>query len=48
LPMRELRFLGLNLEPVFQRGEVEVLVGPCAERSQLLVGILRLTGPATG
>ena len=48
LPMRELRFLGLNLEPVFQPGEVEVLVGPCAQRSQLLVGILRLTGTAAG
>ena len=46
LPMRELRFLGLNLEPVFQPGEVEVLVGPYAQRSQLLVGSLRLTGPA--
>ena len=48
LPMRELRFLGLKLEPVFQPGEVEVLVGPCADRSQLLVGVLRLTGTATG
>jgi beta-glucosidase len=45
LPARELRFLGLGLEPVFHPGEVEVLVGPCAQRSQLLVGTLRLTGP---
>jgi len=29
---RDLRFLGLNLEPVFEPGEVEVLVGPCADR----------------
>ena len=42
LPVRELRFLGLDLEPVFQAGEVEVLVGPCAQRSQLLVGHLQL------
>jgi beta-glucosidase len=48
LPMRELRFLGLNLEPVFHPGDVEVLVGPCAQRSQLLVGILRLRGTDPG
>ncbi len=44
LAARELRFLGVNLEPVFQPGEVEVLVGPCAQRAQLLLGILRLSG----
>jgi beta-glucosidase len=38
----ELRFLGLNLEPVFEPGEVEVLVGPCADRSKLLVATLHL------
>ena len=38
----ELRFLGLALKPVFEPGEVEVLVGPHAERSQLLVQTLRL------
>jgi len=27
---RELRFLSLLLEPVFEREEVEILVGPCA------------------
>lgn len=42
LPVRELRFLGLDLEPVFQPGDVEVLVGPCAQRAQLLIGSLRL------
>jgi beta-glucosidase len=38
----DLRFLGLDLEPVFEPGEVEVLVGPCADRSQLLVATLHL------
>jgi beta-glucosidase len=44
LPARELRFLGANLEPMFQPGEVEVLVGPCAQRAKLLIGTLRLIG----
>jgi beta-glucosidase len=48
LAMRELRFLGLNLEPMFPSGEVDVLVGPCADRAKLLVGTLRLTGPPAG
>jgi beta-glucosidase len=38
----ELKFLGLDLKPVFEPGEVEVLVGPKADRSQLLVGTIRL------
>ncbi len=38
----ELRFLGRELTPVFEPGEVEVLVGPCADRAQLLVQTLRL------
>jgi beta-glucosidase len=38
----ELRFLGLNLEPVFEPGEVEILVGPCADRSKLLVAAVHL------
>ena len=45
LPIRELRYLGLNLEPVFEPGEIEVLVGPCAQRAQLLVGSVTLTHP---
>src|SRR5579872_2345815 len=36
----ELRFPGQNLQPVFEPGEVEVLVGPCAERSQVLAANL--------
>jgi len=42
LPAHELRFLGVNLEPVFEPGEVEILVGPCADRSQLLADRIRL------
>jgi len=32
----DLRFLGTDLEPVFEPGDFEILVGPCADRSQLL------------
>jgi beta-glucosidase len=42
LPAQELRFLGVNLEPVFEPGEVEILVGPCADRSRLLADRIRL------
>jgi len=38
----ELRFLGLNLQPVFEPGEVEILVGPCADRSQMLAATIQL------
>ncbi len=38
----DLRFLGLDLEPVYEPGEVEILVGPCADRSQLLAGSVNL------
>jgi beta-glucosidase len=44
LPMGELKFLGLDLEPVFEPGEVEILVGPCADRSRLLVDSIQLKG----
>ena len=36
LPAAQLRILGLDLTPVFEPGAVEILVGPCADRSQLL------------
>ena len=36
LPAAELRFLGVDLHPVFEAGELEVLVGPHAERGRLL------------
>jgi beta-glucosidase len=39
----DLRFLGIDLEPVFEPGEVEILVGPCADRSRLLVATVRLS-----
>lgn len=39
----DLRFLGLDLEPVFEPGEVEILVGPCADRSQLLAATVNLS-----
>jgi beta-glucosidase len=42
LPASELRFLGLDLLPVFEAGEIEILVGPCADRSQLLVRSIQL------
>jgi beta-glucosidase len=42
VPAACLCFLGTDLTPVFEPGEVEVLVGPCAERSQLLSQTIRL------
>jgi beta-glucosidase len=42
LPASDLRFLGPDLTPLFEPGEVEILVGPCADRSQLLIGSVRL------
>lgn len=44
LPASDLRFLGLDLTPVFEPGEVEILVGPCADRSRLLAGSVYLHG----
>jgi beta-glucosidase len=42
VPASELRFPGRDLTPVFEPGEVEILVGPGADRSQLLVQTLVL------
>jgi beta-glucosidase len=42
LPARELRFLGVDLAPLYEPGEVEVLVGPCADRAQLLLQTIEL------
>ena len=39
----ELRFLGIGLEPVFEPGEVEILVGPCADRARLLTSTVHLS-----
>jgi len=38
----DLRFLGPDLEPVYEPGEVEVLAGPCADRAQLLAATIVL------
>jgi beta-glucosidase len=38
----ELRFLGVELEPVFEPGDIEVLVGPCADRTQLMSATIEL------
>ncbi len=45
LQCSELRFLGMDLEPVFEPGEVEILVGPCADRAQLLAATVELHRP---
>jgi beta-glucosidase len=42
LPAEELKFPGLQLQPVFEAGEVEVLVGPCADRAKLLRASVQL------
>ncbi len=42
LPALDLRFLGVDLAPVFEAGELEILVGPCADRSQLLAASVSL------
>jgi beta-glucosidase len=42
LPAAELSFLDLHLEPVFEPGDVEILVGPCADKTQLLSATVRL------
>jgi beta-glucosidase len=36
LPAAELRYLGPDLQPLFEAGEVEILVGPSAEQTGLL------------
>lgn len=36
LPAAELRYLGPDLQPVFDAGEVQILVGPSAEPTELL------------
>ncbi len=46
LAASELRFLGQDLQPLFEPGTVEILVGPCADRAQLLVQIVQLSASA--
>jgi beta-glucosidase len=42
LDAAELRFLDAKLAPVFEPGDVEILVGPCADRGRLLTAIVSL------
>jgi beta-glucosidase len=42
LAAAELRFLGLDFEPVLESGEIEIRVGPCADPAQLLTARLTL------
>jgi beta-glucosidase len=42
LAATELRFLGLELKPVLEPGEIEILVGPCADRTRLLPARFKL------
>jgi beta-glucosidase len=42
LPASQLRFLGPDLRSVFEPGEVEILVGPCADRERLLMATVTL------
>jgi beta-glucosidase len=46
LEASELRFLGRDLQPVFEPGEVDILVGPCADRAQLLSQRIELKAAA--
>lgn len=42
LPATELRFLGVDLQPVFEPGEIEILVGPFADPERLITSPLML------
>jgi len=42
LAARDLRFPGLDLEPLFEPGEIEILAGPSADRARLTVATVRL------
>jgi beta-glucosidase len=42
LQAADLAFLGSDLKPVLEPGEFELLVGPCADRAQLLCARIRL------
>jgi beta-glucosidase len=37
LPAAQLHYLGPDLQPLLESGAVEILVGPCADRAQLLL-----------
>jgi beta-glucosidase len=42
VPAAELRFPGIDLKPVFEAGEIEVFVGPCADRAKLVSKSIQL------
>lgn len=42
LPTSALAFPGLDLKPVIEPGEVQVLVGPCADRNRLLATTIQV------
>jgi beta-glucosidase len=44
---KQLRILGHDLAPVFEPGTVEILVGPRADRADLLVGRVQLLSSGT-
>jgi len=44
VPAKQLQILGQDLTPVFEPGTVEILVGPRANRADLLVGTVQLRG----
>jgi beta-glucosidase len=46
LPAAELRFLGLDFEPVLEPGDIEIHVGPCADPAQLMSARLTLQAGA--
>jgi beta-glucosidase len=48
LRAQDLRFPGPDLMPVYEPGEVEILVGPCADRSKLLRGSIHLSAAPRG
>lgn len=41
-PASAMRFLGADLKPVFEPGEIEILIGPSADRAQLMVQSIQL------
>jgi NADH:ubiquinone oxidoreductase subunit 3 (subunit A) len=47
LPVHELRFLGPGLDLVHEPGDVEILVGPRADRASLLSVTVQLLPPAS-
>jgi beta-glucosidase len=42
LQAADLRFLGPDLKPIFEPGDIDILVGPCAEPAQLVSSPVRL------